>query len=169
MLFRSEYMYQHLLANNDATRLTGEQIRTGWITHIHDEKTAPGGENFLWVSNQRAHDLMLGGMVPPATGDPANNQHHEMIDAQLTTEIFGLFAPGRPDIALRISHLPIRTTAAAEAALAAEFYVIMHALAAARDPAAPEKTQVHALASLARAHLPDESTTAKMYDFVKRR
>lgn len=164
-----EYMYQYLLANNGTTRLTGEQIRTGWLTHIYDEKNAPGGENFLWVSNQRAHDLMLEGMVPPATSDPANNEHYEMIDAQLTTEIFGLFAPGRPDIALRIAHLPIRTTASAEAALASEFYVIMHALAAAADPTAPKKAQVHALASLARSHLPDESTTAKMYDFVKRR
>ncbi|MDE0190074.1 MAG: ADP-ribosylglycohydrolase family protein [Gammaproteobacteria bacterium] len=164
-----EYMYQYLLTNNATTRLTGEQIRDGWIKHIYDEKKAPRGENFLWVSNQRAHDLMLAGMVPPATSDPANNQHYEMIDAQLTTEIFGLYAPGRPDIALEIAHLPIRTTASAEAALASEFYVIMHALAAAADPAAPSKAQVHALAALARSYLPDESTTAKMYDFVKQR
>ena len=164
-----EYMYQYLLANNATTRLTGEQIRDGWITHIYDEKNAPNGENFLWVSNQRAHDLMLEGVVPPATSDPANNQHYEMIDAQLTTEIFGLFAPGRADIALEISHLPIRTTAGAEAALASQFYVIMHAFAAAADTTAPMKAQVHALASLARSYLPDESTTAKMHDFVKNR
>ena len=164
-----EYMYQHLLGSNAATRLTGEQIRTGWITHIYDENEAPRGENFLWVSNQRAHDLMLEGMVPPATSDPANNEHYEMIDAQLTTEIFGLYAPGRPDIALALAHLPIRTTASGEAALAAEFYVIMHALAAVVDPAVPKKAQVHGLASRARSQLPDESTTAKMYDFVKRR
>lgn len=31
-------------------------------------------------------------------------------DAQLTTEIFGLFAPARPDVALRMVYLPIRTT-----------------------------------------------------------
>ena len=164
-----EYIYQYLLANSDTVRLTPEQIRDGWITHIYDEKNAPGGENFLWVSNQRAHDLMLEGMVPPATSDPANNEHYEMIDAQLTTEIFGLYAPGRPDIALEIAHLPIRTTASAEAELASQFYVIMHALAAAADPAASKKAQVHALAALARSYLPDESTTAKMYDFVKRR
>ena len=34
-----------------------------------------------------------------------------MIDAQLTTEIFGFFAPARPDIALKMAHLPIQTTA----------------------------------------------------------
>ena len=164
-----EYMYQHLLANNDTTRLTGEQIRDGWVTHIYDEKNAPKGENFLWVSNQRAHDLMLKGLIPPATSDPANNEHYEMIDAQLTTEIFGLYAPGRPDIGLEIANLPIRTTAGGEAALASQFYVIMHSLAVTADPNASRKSQVQSMAARARAHLPDESTTAKMYDFVKSR
>ena len=164
-----EYMYQYLLANSDSTRLTGEQIRDGWITHIYDEAKAPRGENFLWVSNQRAHDLMLEGLVPPATSDPANNEFHEMIDAQLTTEIFGLYAPGRPDIGLEIANLPIRTTAGGEAALASQFYVIMHSLAVAADPTASRKSQVQSMAARARAHMPDESTTAKMYDFVKSR
>ena len=164
-----EYMYQYLLANSDSTRLTGEQIRDGWIAHIYDEEKAPGGENFLWVSNQRAHDLMLEGLVPPATSDPANNQFYEMIDAQLTTEIFGLYAPARPDIGLEIANLPIRTTAGGEAALASQFYVIMHSLAVTADPTASRKSQVQSMAAQARAHLPDESITAKMYDFVKSR
>ena len=170
-----EYMYQHLLANSDSTRLTGEQIRDGWITHIHDENNSPiknargRGENFLWVSNQRAHDLMLEGLVPPATSDPANNEFYEMIDAQLTTEIFGLYAPGRPDIGLEIANLPIRTTAGGEAALASQFYVVMHSLAVTADPNASRKSQVHSMAAQARARMPDESTTAKMHDFVKSR
>ena len=170
-----EYMYQHLLSTHQTARLTGEQIRDGWITHIHDENNSPiknargQGENFLWVSNQRAHDLMLEGVVPPATSDPANNEFHEMIDAQLTTEIFGLYAPGRPDIALEIANLPIRTTASGEAALASQFYVIMHSLAITADPNASRKSQVHSMAAQARAHMPEESTTAKMYDFVKSR
>ncbi|MCY4093559.1 MAG: ADP-ribosylglycohydrolase family protein [Gammaproteobacteria bacterium] len=161
-----EYIYQYLLANSDSTRLTGEQIRDGWLTHIYDEESAPGGENFLWVSNQRTHDLMLEGIVPPATSDPSNNEWYEMIDAQLTTEIFGLYAPGRPDIGLELAYMPIRTTAGGEAALASEFYVIMHSLAATVDPTAPRKDAVHTLASRARSYMPDESTTAKMYDFV---
>ena len=164
-----EYMYQYLLANSDSTQLTGEQIRDGWISHIYDEEKAPGGENFLWVSNQRAHDLMLEGLVPPATSDPANNPLYEMIDAQLTTEIFGLYAPGRPDIGLEIANLPIRTTAGGEAALASQFYVIMHSLAVIADPTASRKSQVQSMAAQARAHLPDDSITAKMYDFVKSR
>ena len=164
-----EYMYQHLLANSETTRLTGEEIREGWLKHIYDEESAPNGENFLWVSNQRAHDLMLEGVLPPATSDPTNNVHYEMIDAQLTTEIFGLYAPARPDIALEIASLPIRTTAGGEAALASEFYVIMHSLAATVDSSAPKNEQVHQLASIARTYMPEESTTAKMYDFVKSR
>ncbi|GIS53877.1 hypothetical protein Ct9H90mP29_09190 [bacterium] len=52
-----------------------------------------------------------------------------MIDAQLTTEIFGLFAPGRPDVALKLAYLPIRTTAKFDAKWISNFYVSMHSLA----------------------------------------
>ena len=40
------------------------------------------------------------GIVPPETSNPDINPYYEMIDAQLTTEIFGLFAPTKPKIAL---------------------------------------------------------------------
>ena len=96
-----EYMYQHLLLTNQTSMLTGEQIRDGWLKHIYSDENTPftnnegEKENFLWVSNQRAHDLMrTDGLLPPATCDPLNNPEYDMIDAQLTTEIFGLFAPG---------------------------------------------------------------------------
>jgi hypothetical protein len=169
-----EYMYQHLLLENATSFLSGEQIRDGWLQHIYSDENTPfrnadgTPENFLWVSNQRAHDLMrTEGMVPPATSDPANNTDYEMIDAQLTTEIFGLFAPTRPDVALEMAYLPIRTTAGGEAALAAEFYVVMYSLASAVDRDLPAKDQVSWLATAARGRLPGDSTTAKMYDFVK--
>ena len=113
--------------------------------------------------------ISCGFRTKSATSDPEKNMFYDMIDAQLTTEIFGLFAPGRPDIALEMAHLPIRTTARNEAALASEFYVVMHSLAVTVDPAEPMKDQVHALAAAARGYMPDESTTAKMYDFVKSR
>ena len=98
-----EYMYQYLLLQNDTSILSGEQIREGWLTHIKHEE-----ENYLWVSNQTALNLMIRGDVPPATSDPDKNPDYEMIDAQLTTEIFGLFAPTRPDVALEMAHLPDR-------------------------------------------------------------
>jgi len=171
-----EYLYQHLLLTYRTSLLTGEQIRDGWLRHIYSDDDTPfrsgdgQPENFLWVSNQRAFDLMSEhGAVPPATSDPQVNPYFEMIDAQLTTEIFGLFAPGRPDIALRMAHLPIRTTARGDASLAAEFYVIMHSLASATDSDQSMKETVHWLAAQARQHLPDESYTAKMFDFVNSR
>ena len=82
-----EYIYQHLLYTNKTSMLNGKQIRDGWLKHIKGEE-----ENFLWVSNQKALDLMISGVVPPATSDPKNNPDFDMIDAQLTTEIFGFYS-----------------------------------------------------------------------------
>lgn len=171
-----EYLYQHLLLTHETSQLTGEQIRDGWLQHIYSDADTPfrnaagEPENFLWVSNQRAFDLMSErGIVPPATSDPQRNPYVEMIDAQLTTEVFGLFAPGRPDVALRMAYLPVRTTARDDAALAAEFYIIMHALAPVTDPDQSMKERVQWLAAEARKHLPNASYTAKMFDFVEGR
>lgn len=163
-----EYLYQHLLHTHETSLLSPEQIREGWLKHIRTEE-----ENYLWVSNQRALDLMAEGVLPPMTGDSSKNEHYAMIDAQLTTEIFGLFAPGRPDFALEMAKLPIQTSARYEAEEIAEFYVIMHALAGRviagelRDQGAA--AQVQWLADSARTHLNDDHYPAKMYDFVKSR
>ena len=55
-----------------------------------------------------------------------------MIDGQLTTEIFSLFAPSNAQVGLTLARLPIRTVAS-EAAAIAEFYAGMHALASVVD------------------------------------
>lgn len=165
-----EYMYQHLLYTNQTTMLTGEQIREGWLKHIKHEE-----ENYLWVANQRALELMMAGKVPPETSDPAVSKdtiydnYHEMIDAQLTTEIFGFFSPARTDIALKMSHLPIRTTARENAAWISEFYVIMYSLASRVDETLSKKEQILWMADQARKRLPNNSYSAKMFDFVKSR
>jgi hypothetical protein len=159
-----EYMYQELLIENKQSILTGDQIRKGWMAHIKKEE-----ENYLWVSNQKAFDLMQKGMVPPATGDPKNNPEFEMIDAQLTTEIFGLFAPTRPDIALKMAQLPIQTTARYNAQWISEFYVSMYALASAVYSKKTNKEKVLWMASESRKVLPEDSYAVKMYDFVKSR
>ena len=156
-----EYMYQELLIKHHSIYLTGDQIRNGWLSHINREE-----ENYLWVSNQRAFDLMQNGMIPPETSDPKNNSFFEMIDAQLTTEIFGLYAPTNPEIALKLSYLPIRTTASGSAAKIAEFYVIMHSLASTRKIFKDLKSKTQWIAKKARLHLPDEKYPAKMFDFV---
>lgn len=156
-----EYMYQHLLFESGATRLNPEQIRDGWLRHIRAEE-----ENYLWVSNQQAFDLMQQGVLPPETSDPERNPHYEMIDAQLTTEIFGLYAPGRPDIALEMANLPIRTTARGGAAQISEFYVILHALAGTPAEGLDRKAQLMQMATTARGHLTEGDYPAAMYDYV---
>lgn len=156
-----EYMYQHLLLGNATSVLSPEQIRQGWLKHIKAEE-----ENYIWVSNQKAFDLMEEGMLPPETSNPENNPEYEMIDAQLTTEIFGLFAPCNPNVALKMSYLPIRTTARYNAQWISEFYVIMHSLASATDKSKPINEQIMWMANEARKRLPEESYAAKMYDFV---
>ena len=170
-----EYMYQEYLFQNGLTKLSGEDVRQAWITHIYDEQyPTPYGqadgvfENYLWVSNQRAHELMLEGVTPPETSRPDLNPHWEMIDAQLTTEIFGLFAPAHPLLALELAKMPIQTTARGEAALAAEFYVVMHALVLSPSlKKMKRKDALFSMAEQARALLPEGSYTAGMFDFVK--
>jgi len=157
-----EYIYQHLLYTNKTSLLSGAQIRDGWLKHIKTEE-----ENFLWVSNQRALELMQEGMLPPATSLPENNKEFNMIDAQLTTEIFGFFAPSRPDIALKMAELPIQTTARYDAQYISEFNVIMYALATKVDTSLAIDQQIKWMASEARKHLPEDSYASKMYDFVK--
>ena len=158
-----EYMYQHLMSVNKVSILSPEQIREGWLKHIRSEE-----ENYLWVSNQTALDLMLQGILPPETSHPENNENYMMIDAQLTTEIFGFFAPGRPDMALKMAYLPIRTTAREDAAWISEFYVSMYSLASATDQKLPLNKQLKWMAERSAKRLPDESYALKMFEFVKK-
>jgi ADP-ribosylglycohydrolase len=156
-----EYIYQELLYSSPNLDLTGAQIREAWLDHIHKEE-----ENFLWVSNQRAFDLMQEGILPPQTSAPELNPYFEMIDAQLTTEIFGFFAPTRPDIAVDLAHLAVRTTARENAAWIAEYNIIMYALAAVNTSHKTLKEKILWMSKEARKHLPEDSYAAKMYDFV---
>ena len=159
-----EYMYQYLHYVNNTSILSEEQIRDGWLKHIKKEE-----ENYLWVSNQMAFDLMQKGIIPPETSLPEYNPHYEMIDAQLTTEIFGLFAPGRPDIALELATLPIGVTARFESEWIAKFYVIMYSLASYETGHHTNNNKLKWMANEARKILPNDSYPAKMYDFVKKK
>ena len=158
-----EYMYQELLFNNKTAFLTPSQIKNGWQKHIKLEE-----ENFLWVSNQRAFDLMNEGILPPETSNPKLNEHYDMIDAQLTTEIFGLLSPSRPDIALKMANLPVLTTARHNAKWISDFYISMHSLSYNIDLSKDIKKEIFSLAEYSRYLLPDSSYSSKMYDFVKK-
>lgn len=165
-----EYIYQELLKHSESVLLTPGQIRDGWLKHIYaaSEPTPfgkdPEGnyENFLWVSNQKAYDLMQAGVLPPQTGSKEHNPHYDMIDAQLTTEIFGFFAPARPDIAHKMAELPVKTVADKEAADIAQFYIAMYSLASAVDKSLSMKEQTYWMAEQARKQLPEGQYPAAM-------
>ena len=157
-----EYMYQNLMYENKVSNLTPQHIRAGWLKHIKAEE-----ENYLWVSNQKAFDLMRQGILPPETGSPERNAHYDMIDAQLTTELFGVFAPGRADIAIKIADIPIKTTARGEAEYISKFYVTMYSLASLKlDKTMSER--IHWMVNQARKILPDNSYPAKMFDYSRK-
>ncbi len=158
-----EYMYQHLLYMNKTSKLSGNQIRDGWLKHIKHEE-----QNYLWVSNQRALDLMISGIVPPETSDPVKNPDFDMIDAQLTTEVFGFYSPGRPDFAIEMAELPIKTTARFNAEWISKFYVSMYSLAANSNPNLSMRENLLIMAEKSRDQLPYDSYASKMYDFVKK-
>jgi hypothetical protein len=65
---------------------TYEQIRDEWVDHLNGD---------IWIATRRARDLMDEGVVPPETGSASLNPEGVWsMDAQLETELFGLFAPG---------------------------------------------------------------------------
>jgi len=172
-----EYIYLQLMAQSASPLLSAAQIRAGWLAHIYRDEDTPHRskdgkpENFLWVSNQQAFDLMQQGLLPPFTGMPPQNPHYDMIDAQLTTEIFGTLAPGRPDVAWQLAYLPVHTTASGEAADIARFYIELHARAAVLDQTTIQDRHALAqallgIAAQARQTLPANQYPAKMYDFV---
>ena len=159
-----EYMYQELMFQGNETILSPEDIRNGWLKHIKIEE-----ENFLWVSNQKAFDLMNQGFLPPETSNPKFNEHFDMIDAQLTTEIFGLLSPTNYKYALKMSNLPVRTTSRGDAALISEFYIIIHSLASTINPNMPLHKELVRISDLASEILNKDSYSYKMYDYVKKK
>ncbi|MCG3128214.1 MAG: hypothetical protein CHACPFDD_03091 [Phycisphaerae bacterium] len=152
-----EYTYVHLLHTLQATRLTPQQIADGWIAHIN---------RFIWVSNATARQLMGQGVRPPATGMGVPNGNYLMIDAQLTTEVFGALAPAMPGRGLRIGLLPMQTTSSRFALHAAQHFALLYALAPCVDQALPRREQMLWLVREARQYIPDTSKSAEIVDFV---
>ncbi len=162
-----EYVYLHLHTQHQTQRLTPEQIRDGWRAHIN---------RFIWVSNVASRELMEPprSIRPPATSLAQGLTHgitwwlnySLMIDAQLTTEIFGAMCPGMPGRALEMADLPIRTTAHGHAALASQVYVIMYSLAPVAPRGMSTAEQTRWLYREARKFVPDGSKTADIMDFV---
>jgi hypothetical protein len=98
-----EYVYAYLASNLNRWEFTPTEIRDAWVAHIN---------RAIFVSNRKARDLMSRGVLPPMTGSGVANADRLMIDAQLTTEIWGAAFPGMPERALLAADLPVRTSAA---------------------------------------------------------
>ena len=65
--------------------ITYPEITEMWKAHIND---------FIWVANREARNLMERGFVAPDTGRKENNRHWFQIDPQLVNEIWSAFYPG---------------------------------------------------------------------------
>ena len=155
-----EYIYQEVLWKEQKSRLEAEDIRNAWLKHISVDE-----ENYLWVSNQRAFDLMREGVYPPETSAPDQNEHYDMIDAQLTTELIGLLSPLNDSVAVDLAQLPIAVTAREEAASIAAFYVSMFSLAhQLNTPLTGD--ELRGIANHSRKYLLKDSYATSMYDFV---
>ncbi len=161
-----EYVYlhaMHTLGSGGINRLKPNQIAQEWTEHIN---------SYIWVSNAAARALIGAGVKPPMTAlaqglDPvAPVDQSLMIDAQLTTEFFGMLCPGMPDRALQMADLPIRTTARGYAAHAAQFYVVLYSLASQVDRSLSGRDQALWLVREARKYIPDTSKSADVIDFV---
>jgi len=156
-----EYIYLDAIARQGAVKLGPEEIREAWLNHIEP------GRN-VWVSNNEARKLMGEPCytLPPSTSLLAANDQSLMIDAQLTTEIFGALAPGMPERALNLSDLPIRVTASSYAAHASQFYVALYSLATVSDAGQAVHDRILWMVETARRLIPDTSKTADVIDFV---
>lgn len=152
-----EYVYL-ALADEHGADLSPREIADGWRAHIN---------RFIWVSNERARELMERGVEPPGTGIASANEFWLFIDAQLTTEMFGAIAPGMPALALELADLPIRTTSAGHASHASQFFVLLYALAPSVDISLPPAERNLWLIDEARRYIPDSSKAADVIDFVR--
>lgn len=130
---------------------TAEQIRDEWVEHLNFD---------IWVSTRRARDLMDAGLLPPQTGDPANNPEGAWsIDAQLQTELFGMLAPGLPDVAASQASRFARVTNSGPAVEASAFYATLYSLAF-------FESDIPTLIAAARQRTPADAQIAPIVDDV---
>ena len=156
-----EFMYMRAMTEAGTTHLTPTDIQATWQRHVLPHI-------YVWVSNAQARDLFDQNPVvlPPSTGFIAANDQAWMIDAQLTTELFGALSPGRPAHALQLADLPMRTTASGHALHAAQFFVALHALAPVVRQDLPPDAQIECMVLGARELIPSTSKARDVIDFV---
>lgn len=156
-----ELVYLEAMREAESALLTPTQIRDAWRAHVVPDV-------YVWVSNRAVRRLFDAErpVLAPSTSLLGANDQALMIDAQLTTEIFGALAPGRPAHALALSHLPILTSATGHAAHAAQLYVVLYALAPVVDPSLEPPARIRCLLEGARRVLPGTSKSLDILDRV---
>jgi hypothetical protein len=123
-----EYLYLLAMTEEAGTvKLTGKDIAKAFNSHVN-------AASEVWFSTKAADLLMEAGAVPPNTSAASVNPYRAVVDPLITVESLGALAPGRPDVALDIAQLPIRTTGGGYGASAGQFEVLLYSL----TPAIPE-------------------------------
>lgn len=153
-----EYLALHAMTLGGTPWISGQTLADTWLAHMDDQ--------YLWVSNLRALELMRRNATPPSTGLPCANPFWLKIDAQLTTEFYGALAPGSPEVALRLADIHIANTSRGHASHASQFHVALYALAAGADPSLPLRDRILLLVERARALIPDTSNASDIIDTV---
>ena len=147
-----EWVDLHILETHGLTP-SAEQIRDEWVDHLNHD---------IWVSTRRARDLMDEGFLPPETGSPEHNPDGAWsIGAQFQTELFGMLAPGMPDVAADYANRFARITSSGPAVEASVFYVTLYSLAFFEH-------DVPTLIAAARQRTDDEAIIAPVIDNVVR-
>ena len=147
-----EWVDLHILETHGLTP-SAEQIRDEWVDHLNHD---------IWVSTRRARDLMNEGFLPPETGSAANNPDGAWsIGAQFQTELFGMLAPGMPDVAADYANRFARITSSGPAVEASVFYATLYSLAFSEH-------DVSTLIAAARQRTDDQAIIAPIIDNVVR-
>ena len=147
-----EWVDLHILETHGLSP-SDEQIRDEWVDHLNHD---------IWVSTRRARDLMDEGFLPPETGNALNNPDGAWsIDAQLQTELFGMLAPGMPDVAATYAERFARITNSGPAVEASVFYATLYSLAFFEQ-------DIPTLIASARQRTADEAIIAPIVDNVLR-
>ena len=147
-----EWVDLHILETH-GLEPSAQQIRDEWVDHLNHD---------IWVSTRRARDLMDEGLLPPQTGSAENNPEGTWsIGAQFQTELFGMLAPGMPDVAATYAERFARITSSGPAVEASVFYAALYSLAFFDD-------DIPALIAAARHRTDDEAIIAPIVDNVLR-
>jgi hypothetical protein len=141
-------------------KLSARDIAHMWTTTVHRS---------VWYSDSQAEILMEHGALPPAITHSFATLWRPWIDVNLVVESFGAYTPGRPDVAMDVSYLPIRTVAGANATHTGQFEAIMYALAAIVDQVqagATDLAKVTWMLNETLKYLPPESTSTQAIEWM---